>query len=177
MASMTHQLKSSYNTPRNVFFWQDLLGSKDALVKLFKSDHWFLGYSIKKKIQPNLELLREFEWSTWECHRHRGCSIALFVVHPKKFKMLMEMFRSIEWSEGDCVTAFQKSPNLPVRSLKTLQRSMEFLINEAGFASSYIATRPVPLQMNFERRLIPRHRILADQRGGVKRGGGKKPET
>ncbi|XP_074559148.1 uncharacterized protein LOC141815087, partial [Curcuma longa] len=46
-------------TVSKIEFWLDLLGSKDALVKLFKYNCWFLGYSIKKKIQPNLELLRE----------------------------------------------------------------------------------------------------------------------
>ncbi|KAG6499762.1 uncharacterized protein LOC121996495 [Zingiber officinale] len=190
----TIKIKHERTVPR-IKFWQDLLGSKDALVKLFKSNHWFLGYSIKEKIQPNLELLRECGvdgqklafilrfhamFITQKADTLKSlisrvedlgvprtsgmfhCTLcALFVVHPKKFKMLMEMFQSFEWSEGDCVAAFQKSPYLPGRSLKTLQRNMEFLINEAGFASSYIATRPVLLQMSLEKRLIPRHRILA----------------
>ncbi|XP_074559144.1 uncharacterized protein LOC141815084 [Curcuma longa] len=54
----TAKVKHERTVPK-IEFWQDLLGSKDALVKLFKRNYWFLGYSIKKKIQPNLELLRE----------------------------------------------------------------------------------------------------------------------
>ncbi|KAG6495841.1 hypothetical protein ZIOFF_043670 [Zingiber officinale] len=86
---------------------------------------------------------------------------ALFMVYPKKFKMLMDMFRNFGWSQGDFVAAIQKCPNLPGRSLKHLQRKMEFLINEAGYAFSYIGTRLVLLTLSLERRLIPRHRILA----------------
>ncbi|XP_074559040.1 transcription termination factor MTERF8, chloroplastic-like [Curcuma longa] len=176
-------------------FWLDLLGSKDALVKLFRRSCWILGHSIKKRIQPNLEMLRECGLDGQKLDfvlrfrptfitqkadtlkslisrvedlgvpRTSGnfhCTMcALFLVHPKKFKMLMELFRSFGWSEGDFVAAFQKYPAMLGRSLKTLQRIMEFLINEAGYASSYIAIHPVLLTLSLERRLIPRHMILA----------------
>ncbi|CAL9083588.1 unnamed protein product [Musa textilis] len=39
--------------------WQGLLGSNDFLVKLCKRNRWFLGYSIEKRIQPNIEILRD----------------------------------------------------------------------------------------------------------------------
>ncbi|KAG6499750.1 transcription termination factor MTERF15, mitochondrial-like [Zingiber officinale] len=190
----TTRIKHERSVPR-IKFWQDLLGSKDALMKLFKSNNWVLGYSIKKRIQPNLELLRECGVDGQKLNfilrfrpmfisqkidtlkslisrvedlgmpRTSGmfhCSLcALFMVHPNKFKMLMELFRSFGWSQGDVVAAFQKYPAMAGRSLKNLQRKMEFLINEAGCASSYIATHPVLLTLSLERRLIPRHRILA----------------
>ncbi|XP_074559444.1 transcription termination factor MTERF8, chloroplastic-like [Curcuma longa] len=180
---------------RKIEFWQDLLGSKDAVLKLFKSNHWVLGYSINKRIQPNLEMLRECGVDGQKLafmFRFRPMFItqktdtlkslinrvedlgvprtsgmfhrtlcALMVANPKRFKMQMELFRSFGWSEGDFVVAFQKYPALLGRSLKTLQINMEFLIHEAGYASSYIATRPVLLTLSLERRLIPRHRILA----------------
>ncbi|CAL9754636.1 unnamed protein product [Musa acuminata subsp. burmannicoides] len=40
--------------------WQGLLGSKDLLMKICKRNRWFLGCSIEKKIQPNIEILRDF---------------------------------------------------------------------------------------------------------------------
>ncbi|KAG6499755.1 transcription termination factor MTERF15, mitochondrial-like [Zingiber officinale] len=190
----TTKIKHERTVPR-IEFWQGLLRSKDALVKLFKSNNWVLGYSIKKRIQPNLEMLRECgvdgqkldfilrfhpmfisqkadtlkslisrveDLGVPQTSGMFHCTLcALFVVHPKKFKMLMDMFRNFGWSQGDFVAAIQKCPSLPRRSLKHLQRKMEFLINEAGYASSYIATRPVLLTLSLERRLIPRHRILA----------------
>ncbi|KAG6495820.1 transcription termination factor MTERF8, chloroplastic-like [Zingiber officinale] len=176
-------------------FWQGLLSSKDALVKLIKTNRGILTYSIENKIKPNLELLRECGLDgpklasilrnrpkivaqnadflkslisraedlgvprTSEMFHRILC--ALFTVSSEKFKMQMELFRSFGWSENDFVAAFHKCPTFPLKSSMTLQRTMEFLINEAGYASSYIAIRPVLLIMSLERRLIPRHRILA----------------
>ncbi|XP_042404696.1 uncharacterized protein LOC121994868 [Zingiber officinale] len=54
----TVRIKHERTVPK-IEFWQGLLGSKDALVKLFKRNRAILSYSIEKKIQPNLELLRE----------------------------------------------------------------------------------------------------------------------
>ncbi|KAG6499759.1 hypothetical protein ZIOFF_039551 [Zingiber officinale] len=165
----TTKVKHERTVPR-IEFWQGLLGSKDALVKVFKNYNWVLGYSIKKRIQPNLEMLRECgslisrveDLGVPQTSGMFHCTLcALFVVHPKKFKMLMDMFLNFGWSQGDFVAAIQKCHNLLQRSLKHLQRKMEFLINEAGYASSYIATRPVLLTLSLERRLIPRYRILA----------------
>ncbi|KAG6495828.1 transcription termination factor MTERF8, chloroplastic-like [Zingiber officinale] len=176
-------------------FWQGLLSSKDALVKLIKRNRAILTFSIEKKIQPNLELLREcgldgpkLAFVLRNCPlivaqnadflkslicraedlgvpRTSGmfhCTLfALFNVSPEKFKMQMEFFQSFGWSEDDFVVAFQKCPTFLLASLTVLQRKMEFLINEAGYTSSYIAIRPVILTLSLERRLIPRHRILA----------------
>ncbi|KAG6499761.1 hypothetical protein ZIOFF_039553 [Zingiber officinale] len=104
-----------------------LVRSKDALVKLFKRNQGILAYSIEKKIQPNVELLREFAWRFWECHGHRGV----------------------------CTLRGQsKSVQDANEVILELQINMEFLINEAGYASSYISTRPLLLIMSLERRLI-----------------------
>ncbi|KAG6495821.1 hypothetical protein ZIOFF_043649 [Zingiber officinale] len=176
-------------------FWQGLLSSKDALVKLIKRTRGILTLSIEKRIQPNLELLQECGVDGQKLAfilRNRPkivaqnadylkslisrvedlgvprtsgmfhCTLsALFTVSREKFKMQMEFFRRFGWSEDDFVVAFQKCPTFLQGSWTTLQRKMEFLINEAGYASSYIATRPVILTLSLERRMIPRHRILA----------------
>ncbi|KAG6495843.1 uncharacterized protein LOC121991046 [Zingiber officinale] len=42
--SITTKIEHERTVPK-IEFWQDLLGSKDALVKLFKSNNWVLGYS------------------------------------------------------------------------------------------------------------------------------------
>ncbi|URD99168.1 mTERF family protein [Musa troglodytarum] len=56
-AVISHQLQ---NVLSKIQFWQGILGSKDLLMKLCKRNRWFLGYSIEKKIQPNIEILRDF---------------------------------------------------------------------------------------------------------------------
>ncbi|URD96389.1 mTERF family protein [Musa troglodytarum] len=56
-AVITHKLQ---NVLSKIQFWQGTLGSNDLLVKLCKSNRWFLRYSIEKKIQPNIQILRDF---------------------------------------------------------------------------------------------------------------------
>ncbi|RWW26290.1 hypothetical protein GW17_00009329 [Ensete ventricosum] len=47
------------NVLSKIQFWQGILGSNDSLVKLCKGNRWFLEYSIEKRIQPNIEFLRD----------------------------------------------------------------------------------------------------------------------
>ncbi|CAD5172764.1 transcription termination factor MTERF4, chloroplastic [Musa acuminata AAA Group] len=174
--------------------WQGLLGSNDLLVKVCKKNRWFLGYSIEKKIQPNIEILRDFGITDQKLSmilRHRPLLItqkaetlkalisrvedlgvdrtsgmfpltltALHNVSEKKFKAHLEFFKGFGWSEDDFLAAFRKAPALSTCSLKSLQRKMEFLVNETRCAPYYLAHRPVILTMSLEKRLIPRYRIL-----------------
>ncbi|KAG6499730.1 transcription termination factor MTERF8, chloroplastic-like [Zingiber officinale] len=190
----TVQVKHERTVPK-IEFWQGLLGSKDALVKLFKRNRAILSYSIEKKIQPNIELLRECgldgpkltsvlrycplivaqnadflktlisraeDLGVPQTSGMFQCTLrALIKVSREKFKMQMELFRSFGWSKDDFVVAFQKSPSFTGMSLNASQRKMEFLINEVGYASSYIAIHPTLLVLSLEKRLIPRHQILA----------------
>ncbi|CAL9083582.1 unnamed protein product [Musa textilis] len=84
----------------------------------------------------------------------------LHSVSEKRYKAHLEFFKGFGWSEDDFLAAFRKCPTLVEVSLKSLQRKMEFLVNEAGCAPSYLAPRPVILLMSLEKRLMPRHRIV-----------------
>ncbi|THU71470.1 hypothetical protein C4D60_Mb04t01770 [Musa balbisiana] len=55
-AVIRHKLQ---NVLSKIQFWQGTLGSNDLLMKLCKRNRWFLSYSIEKKIQPNIEILRD----------------------------------------------------------------------------------------------------------------------
>nr|XP_018680287.1 PREDICTED: transcription termination factor MTERF15, mitochondrial-like isoform X2 [Musa acuminata subsp. malaccensis]XP_018680288.1 PREDICTED: transcription termination factor MTERF15, mitochondrial-like isoform X2 [Musa acuminata subsp. malaccensis]XP_018680289.1 PREDICTED: transcription termination factor MTERF15, mitochondrial-like isoform X2 [Musa acuminata subsp. malaccensis] len=81
-------------------------------------------------------------------------------VSEKNFKAHLEFFKGFGWSEDDFLAAFRKAPYLVRFSLKSLQRKMEFLVNETRCAPSYLAPRPGILLMSLEKRLIPRYRIL-----------------
>ncbi|CAL9151469.1 unnamed protein product [Musa hybrid cultivar] len=174
--------------------WQGLLGSNDSLVKLCKDNRWFLGYSIEKRIQPNIEILRDCGITDQKLSmilRHlplliirnaetlkalisrvEGLGVArtsgmfpltlivLQRVSEKNFKAHLEFFKGFGWSEDDFLAAFRKAPTLVGVSLKSLQRKMEFLVNEAGCSPSYLALRPVILLMSLEKKLMPRHRIV-----------------
>ncbi|CAL9071768.1 unnamed protein product [Musa acuminata var. zebrina] len=174
--------------------WQGLLGSKDLLMKICKRNRWFIGCSIEKTIQPNIEILRDCGITDQKLSmilRHRpllitrnaetlkalisrveGLGVArtsgmflqtLSVLHcisEKNFKAHLEFFKGFGWSEDDFLAAFRKAPAIVAYSLKSLQRKMEFLVNETRCAPSYLAPRPRILSMSLEKRLIPRYRIL-----------------
>ncbi|URD97710.1 mTERF family protein, partial [Musa troglodytarum] len=182
------------NVLSKIQFWQGILGSKDLLLKLCKRNRWFLGYSIEKKIQPNIEILRDCGITDQKLSkilrdrplvitlnaetlkalisRVEGLGVArtsgmflytlsvLHCVSEKNFKAHLEFFKGFGWSEDDFLAAFRKTPVIVAFSLKSLQRKMEFLVNEAGCAPSYLAQRPGILRMSLEKRLIPRYRIL-----------------
>ncbi|CAD5172769.1 unnamed protein product [Musa acuminata subsp. malaccensis] len=174
--------------------WQGLLGSNDLLVKVCKKHRWFLGYSIEKTIQPNIEILRDCGITDQKLSmilryrpllgtlkaetlkalisRVEGLGVArtsgmflhtlnaLKSVSEKNFKAHLEFFEGFGWSKDDFLAAFRKAPCLVGFSLKSLQRKMEFLVNETRCAPSYLAPRPRILLMSLEKRLIPRYRIL-----------------
>ncbi|RRT31999.1 hypothetical protein B296_00056400 [Ensete ventricosum] len=188
---ISHKLQ---NVLSKIQVWQDLLGSKDLLVKQCKNHRWLLGYSIEKRIQPNIEILRDSGITDQKLSiilRHQplllsrkaetlkalisrveGLGVArtsgmfhrtlmiLHCVNGKNFKAHLELFKVFGWSEDDSLAAFRKTPTLVGLSLKSLQRKMEFLVNETNCAPSYLATRPVILLLSLEKRLIPRYRIL-----------------
>ncbi|CAL9071780.1 unnamed protein product, partial [Musa acuminata var. zebrina] len=173
-------------------FWQGTLGSKDLLMKICKRNRWFLGYSIEKTIQPNIEILRDCGITDQKLSmilRHRplliirnaeylkalisrveGLGVArtsgmflqtLSVLHcisGKNFKAHLEFFKGFGWSEDDFLAAFRKTPTLVACSLKSLQRKMEFLVNETRCAPSYLARRPRILLKKFLEKFVIRHK-------------------
>ncbi|RRT61338.1 hypothetical protein B296_00022257, partial [Ensete ventricosum] len=188
---ISHKLPSIF---AKIQLWQGLLGSNDLLVKLCKRNRWFLGYSIEKRIQPNIEIIRDCGITDQKrsviilhdpsfitqksenlkalIRRVEGLGVArtsgmfhwtlmtLKRVSEKNFKVYLEFFKGFGWSEDDFLAAFRKSPTLVGFSLKSLQRKMEFLVNETRCAPSYLANHPVILSFSLEKRLIPRYRIF-----------------
>ncbi|THU48559.1 hypothetical protein C4D60_Mb06t00230 [Musa balbisiana] len=176
-------------------FWQGLVGSNDALVKLFKRRRWILEYSIEKRIQPNIEMLRSCGITDQKLRtilrsqptlvtqtaetlralisRVEGFGVArtsgrfhrflwmLSNVSVERFNAKKKLFGAFGWSEADFLDAFRKTPGFLTCSLKNLKMKMEFLVNEAGYAPSYIALRPVLLTYSLEKRLIPRYQFMA----------------
>ncbi|CAL9761551.1 unnamed protein product [Musa acuminata subsp. burmannicoides] len=176
-------------------FWQGLIGSNDLLIKLFKHHRWLLGYSIEKRIQPNVEMLRSCGFTDQKLRtilrsqptmvtqraetlralisRVEGFGVArtsgrfhwtlwtLSNVSVERFNAQKKLFGAFGWSEADFLDAFRKTPGFLTGSLKNLKMKMEFFVNEAGYAPSYIALRPVLLTYSLEKRLIPRYQLMA----------------
>ncbi|URD96481.1 mTERF family protein [Musa troglodytarum] len=163
-------------------------------MKLCKKNRWFLGCSVEKRIQPNIEILRDCGITDQKLSMIRRLDPSLIIqkaealkalisrvenlgvartsgtfpntlkalhmVSEKNFNAHLEFCKGFGWSEDDFLAAFRKAPTLVGVSLKSLQRKMEFLVNEAGCAPSYLALRPLMLLMSLEKRLMPRHRIV-----------------
>ncbi|THU60494.1 hypothetical protein C4D60_Mb07t13350 [Musa balbisiana] len=180
---ISHKLQTILS---KIQLWQGLLGSNDFLVKLCKKNRRILGYSIEKRIQPNIEILRDCgitdqKLSVTLRRQPRliilkaedlkalirdvenlgvACDSVMFIhtlkvlhmISKKNFKAHLEFFKGFGWSEDDFLAAFRKAPTLVGFSLKSLQRKMESVVNEAGCAPSYLALRPVILLMSLEKR-------------------------
>ncbi|CAL9083574.1 unnamed protein product [Musa textilis] len=169
--------------------WQGLLGSNDFLVNLCKKNRWFLAQvHQKKRIQPNIEMLRDcgvMDRKLTMILRLYPCLIiqkaealkalisrvenlvvartsgmlfwtlkVLHTITEKNFKAHLEFFKGFGWSEDDFLAAFRKNPALVGFSLKSLQRKMEFLVNEDGCAPTYLALRP----KKFLEKFVIRHK-------------------
>ncbi|CAL9117194.1 unnamed protein product [Musa textilis] len=175
--------------------WQGLIGSNDRLIKLFKRRQWILGYSIEKRIQPNMEMLRSCGITDQKLgtilkfnpallthraealraliSRAEGFGVArtsgsfhwilsvLSSISLERFNAQKKLLEAFGWSEADFLDAFRKTPAFLNCSLKNLKMKMEFLVNETGYAPSYIALRPVLLTFSLEKRLIPRYQLMA----------------
>nr|XP_009395227.2 PREDICTED: transcription termination factor MTERF15, mitochondrial-like [Musa acuminata subsp. malaccensis]XP_018680282.1 PREDICTED: transcription termination factor MTERF15, mitochondrial-like [Musa acuminata subsp. malaccensis] len=201
-SDITHLVRSnnhvishkSQNILSKIQLWQGLLGSNDLLMKIWKRNRWFLGYSFEKTIQPSIEILRDCGITDQKLSmiipqypllitrnaetlkalisRVEGLGVprtsrmfllilsVLLSVSEKNFKAHLEFFKGFGWSEDDFLAAFRKAPTFVQLSLKSLQRKMEFLVNEAGCAPSHLALRPDILLCSLEKRLMPRHQIV-----------------
>ncbi|CAL9188284.1 unnamed protein product [Musa hybrid cultivar] len=176
-------------------FWQGLIGSNDLLIKLCNHHQWLLGYSVEKRIQPNIDMLRSCGFTDQKLRtilgyhptlvtqraetlrtlisRVEGFGVArtsprfhltlwmLSNVSVERFNAQKKLFGAFGWSEADFLDAFKKTPGFLTSSLKNLKMKMEFLVNEAGYAPSYIALRPVLLTYSLEKRVIPRYQLMA----------------
>ncbi|CAM0947837.1 unnamed protein product [Alopecurus aequalis] len=68
--------------------------------------------------------------------------------------------KTFSWSDAEVRIAVCKAPIMLMRSKETLQHRAEFLINEVGLESAYIAHRPVMLMYSLEGRIRPRYYVL-----------------
>ncbi|KAG6484164.1 hypothetical protein ZIOFF_060959 [Zingiber officinale] len=85
---------------------------------------------------------------------------ALHAVRRKKFEAQLKLMNNFGWSNSDFITAIKTQPRFLLLSIESLQRKMEFLVNDVGISPSDIAHCPAPLVLSLEKRLIPRFRVM-----------------
>ncbi|XP_008809522.2 uncharacterized protein LOC103721198 [Phoenix dactylifera] len=91
-----------------------------------------------------------FHWALW----------VLYKVGQEKFNAKLEAMRGFGWSEAEFLAAFRKAPGFLTGSVSTMREKMDFLVQQAGCAPSYVARHPVLLTLSLAKRLVPRNRYL-----------------
>ncbi|KAJ6977032.1 hypothetical protein NC653_029037 [Populus alba x Populus x berolinensis] len=64
------------------------------------------------------------------------------------------------WSDEEILAAFKRNPWCMMSSEDKIMAGMDFLINNMGCESSYVAEHPILLLLSLEKRLIPRASVL-----------------
>lgn len=80
---------------------------------------------------------------------------------PETFASKLKMMANIlGCSEAEVARMVQKNPLVLRRSMETIQRACEFLINVVGVGTNFILDKPTILMYSLERRLVPRHYVM-----------------
>ncbi|OIT02419.1 transcription termination factor mterf5, chloroplastic [Nicotiana attenuata] len=75
-------------------------------------------------------------------------------------EMKLGIFRSFGWSDSDIITMVQRLPLCLTTSEVKLRNILKFYVEELGYETSYIASHPTLLMFSFEKRVLPRNKIL-----------------
>ncbi|XVF62623.1 hypothetical protein PTKIN_Ptkin09bG0023200 [Pterospermum kingtungense] len=76
----------------------------------------------------------------------------------KKF----DVYKKWGWSEPEIWEAFRRYPSVMESSAEKIMTIMDFLVNEMGFESSFIAKHPSLFARSFEKRILPRGLFAQD---------------
>ncbi|RZC78384.1 hypothetical protein C5167_003589 [Papaver somniferum] len=68
----------------------------------------------------------------------------------------MDVYRRLGWSEEQILKAFRYHPLCMLTSEKKITSVMDYLVNQMGYSSSYIAQYPIIMCYSLEKRIIPR---------------------
>ncbi|KAJ8541777.1 hypothetical protein K7X08_002593 [Anisodus acutangulus] len=84
----------------------------------------------------------------------------LVTLDNSKLARRSEIFRSFGWSDSDICTMVRKLPYCLTSSEDKIRITLKFFMNELGYESSYLASRPSLLKYSLEKRVMPRNEIL-----------------
>ncbi|KAJ6673004.1 hypothetical protein OIU79_026093 [Salix purpurea] len=72
----------------------------------------------------------------------------------------VSVYKRWGWSDEEILAAFKRNPWCMMTSENKIMAGMDFLVNNMGCESSYVAKHPILLFLSLEKRLIPRASIL-----------------
>jgi mTERF domain-containing protein len=84
----------------------------------------------------------------------------------------LKIFERWGWSKDICLLAFQKHPLYMTISVKKFTKIMNFFLKDMGLTPKDIARMPGMLMRSFERRIVPRCKVvkILKSRGLIKSG-------
>ncbi|XP_042422776.1 uncharacterized protein LOC122010345 [Zingiber officinale] len=122
--------------------WESLFGSREILLRKLRGYNRFISASIEK---VNPDTLRALVDRTVGLGVPRGSGMFLWIlfalhgVSRKKFEAQLKLMNNFGWSNSDFITAIKTQPRFLLLSIESLQRKMEFLVNDVGISPSDIA--------------------------------------
>lgn len=85
---------------------------------------------------------------------------ALSRMKEAKWNSKVSVFRSFGWEEEEVIALFVKQPKCMNTSEARIRKSLDLFMNEFKWMPEDIAKYPTVLFLSFEKRVIPRSRVL-----------------
>ncbi|KAB2069974.1 hypothetical protein ERO13_A08G117200v2 [Gossypium hirsutum] len=115
--------------------------------------------AVMQKHEPFVETVREVKEMGFDPKKSTFV-LAVHALSGKGNKSIWErcyeVYKRWCWSNDDILSAFRKHPHSMMLSEKKIMKSMDYFVNEMGWASRAIAECPVVLFFSLEKRIIPR---------------------
>ena len=77
-----------------------------------------------------------------------------------KWESKVSVFRSFGWGEEEVIALFVKQPKFMNSSEARIRKSLDFFMNELHWMPEDISKYPIVLFLSFEKRVVPRSRVL-----------------
>ncbi|RZC82431.1 hypothetical protein C5167_045223 [Papaver somniferum] len=85
-----------------------------------------------------------------------GAIQAFTALSNSNWELKMDLYRRFGLSEDEIHNAFKIHPQCMLTSVKKITSIMDYLVNQMGYSSSYVAKYPCIFCYSLEKRIIPR---------------------
>ncbi|PKA50738.1 hypothetical protein AXF42_Ash017617 [Apostasia shenzhenica] len=132
--------------------------SQDQIAYMFRINPTF----VTRRLDIIRRLVKRVEELRFPCGSRAFCVALISISQMSRATMdsKLNVFRNMGCSEAEISLTILKCPQLLTLSAKNLKNTMDFLVKNAGFETSYVMERPLFLTCSLENRLIPRYHLL-----------------
>ncbi|CAI9106517.1 OLC1v1005697C1 [Oldenlandia corymbosa var. corymbosa] len=90
---------------------------------------------------------------------HYGVEV-IFSFNESNIDEKLEVFRSFGWSDAEIFKMVKMLPPVLRVSSPRIREVLDYFMNELGYSSDYLASRPIFLTYSFDNRVKPRNEVL-----------------